>query len=125
MDAPTQIIVISTLLIGLVIGALGQYIVMRLSAVLTNHESRLQDLEEQQSRQRHTESTKEAFEDGLAVAIDIIMDDQAHDEFRKARLRQLQQIMQLGQVSPTSYPVDRPAGNRPEKPNGHKKHQNS
>jgi hypothetical protein len=125
MDAPTQIIVLSTLLIGLLIGALGNYLINRLAAMLGDHERRLQELEDLQTRRRHTESTKECIEDALAVAIDIIMEDQAQDEYRKARLRQLQQIMQLGQVSPTSYPVDRPAGPKPDKPNGHKKRQNN
>lgn len=66
---------------------------------------------------RHTQSTTAGVEDALSVAIDIVMQDQAADQYRQARIGQLQKILQTTRQGPYAYPVDQPAG---PKPNGGK-----
>lgn len=107
--------------IGILLGALGEYVIHRvdaaLNAVQQEHETltrRIAELEASAAK-RHTQSTQSAFHDALAIALDVLLEDQAESEYRLARIRQLQSVLKVGSSDPYAYPVDPPAGMRPRK----------
>jgi hypothetical protein len=78
-------------------------------------EGRIGELEAENERQRHTQSTQAAYHDALSVLMDIALNDQIEEEYRKSRMRTVEKILKTGVLGPYAYPVDPPAGDRPEK----------
>jgi hypothetical protein len=80
---------------------------------------RLDELEGIVARRRHTYPTTNGLEDSLAVTIDVLLDEQAHSEYRAARIEQLRRILGEVREGPLAYDSERPADRRP-RPNGSK-----
>lgn len=78
---------------------------------------RMDELEEIIGRRRHTYPTTNGLEDALAVAIDVLLDEQAHSEYRAARVEQFRRILGEVREGPLAYDSERPADRRP-RPNG-------
>lgn len=77
-------------------------------------EDAIADLKGQLERQQHTPSTIACLEDALAIALDIIQSNEIQQEFINSRLNQLITALRRGRISPRAYPVDLPAGKRPD-----------
>jgi outer membrane murein-binding lipoprotein Lpp len=125
---PNTLIIIIAIVSAVVIGA-GCFaiglLMERVHQTVRTMQSQIADLQKQitdlvaqqaqQQPKRLTHSTIAGIEDALAVAIDIVMEGQAADEYRQARMRQLQSILQITRQGPDAYPIDRPAGKKPKK----------
>lgn len=61
---------------------------------------------------RHTHRTAAALEDALAVAYDIILDQQRALQYAASRAEKLVDILQTARSGPHAYDPDRPAGLR-------------
>jgi hypothetical protein len=115
------------ILIAIAAGFAFGYFYARHLAAIHALQERLQRLEEHNreleecAAKRHTQATQSNYHDALAVAIDVILEEDAQARYRQARLAQLQKILKVGSTGPYAYPVDPPAGPRPEKGNGGKK----
>lgn len=112
---------VATLLLsfGILLGAVGEYTLHRVNAAITDLEREREALTrrvaelEASAAKRHTQSTQSAFHDALAIALDVMLEDQAESEYRLARIHQLQSVLKVGSSDPYAYPVDPPAGARP------------
>jgi len=80
---------------------------------------RVTQLEEMLAKRRHTYPTADGLEDSLAVTIDVLLDEQAHSEYRAARIEQLRRILGEVREGPLAYDSERPADRRP-RPDGSK-----
>lgn len=61
---------------------------------------------------RHSHRTAAALEDALAVAYDIILDQQRALTYAASRAEKLVDILQTARKGPHAYDPDRPAGLR-------------
>lgn len=101
------------LLVAMAIGAIGAGFWFGLREIV----QRLEHLEDVVAKRRHTYPTADGLLDGLAVAIDVLLEEQAQSKYRQARIEQLSKI--LGEVGegPLAYRAEQ-AAVRPPRPDG-------
>lgn len=84
---------------------------------LARLEQQVADMDAMLRRRRHTYPTQAGLEDAEAVNLDLVRhinELQLELEAMRARAAQQMEILQLTQKSPHTYPIDRPAGRRPQ-----------
>ena len=108
---PIQFVLALLLAAGVGAGCAGLCLTLREMA------TRLEHLEDIVAKRRHTYPTADGLLDGLAVAIDVLLEEQAQSTYRQARIEQLRQI--LGEVGegPLAYKAER-AAQRPPRSDG-------
>ena len=99
------------LLIGLLFLGLGIAVGATLRHV--DHLERLtKEQEKQLAKRRHTYPTADGLEDAMAVAIELLLRQDAENKYREARYGQLREIIGKLREGPQEYDRDRP-NNRP------------
>lgn len=66
------------------------------------------ELRDQIAKRRHTYPTAEGLEDAVAVVIELILRWEAEQEYGRARLGQLQDILGMIRSGPLEYDTERP-----------------
>ncbi len=72
------------------------------------------ELREQLTKRRHTYPTADGLEDAMAVAIDLLLREEAANKYRSARFNQLNEILGKVREGPLSYDSDRQADRPPD-----------
>ena len=101
-------VLIGLVLLGIGIG-LGAHI--QHYVTLEKQNKRLAD---QLAKRRHTYATADGLEDAMAVAIDLLLREEAAEKYRSARFNQLNEILGKVREGPLSYDSDRKADRPPD-----------
>ena len=108
---PIQLVLALLLAAAVGAGCAGLWLTLREMA------TRLVHLEDVVAKRRHTYATADGLMDGLAVAIDVLLEEQAQSAYRQARIEQLRRIQAEVLEGPQAYRAEQPA-NRPPRPDG-------
>lgn len=106
-EAAIEIFIIIFIVLGGFLLALG----LVLGAKIQEYDDRairINDMESQLSKRRHTYPTADGLEDALAVTIDLLLREEAASKYRQARYDQAIEILGKVREGPLSYDSDRP-----------------
>jgi hypothetical protein len=119
MNPNTLMISALLVMIGILVGIGGTYLVLTTHASRKALEKRITDLEEMVSRQRHTENTIAGIEDAALIGTaeiyrlqSVIEKSNLELDYAACMLKKQAAVLTAVRESPRSYPVDKPSGRR-------------
>ncbi len=89
--------------------ALGWLLLIAINRKSRDLQERIDDLEDQLAKRRHTYPTVEGLEDGMAVAIELLLRYEAEAAYTNKRMDQLRDILGRVRAGPLEYEA-RPNG---------------
>jgi hypothetical protein len=94
-----------TIFLLLIIVVLSAYAIVVINA-LENDLNLTKTLLEATKQKRHTHSTCAGLEDAMAIALDIIRENEIATQYTASRAKRLTDVLRVLRSSPHAYPVD-------------------